>query len=96
MTDISDFINTHKEEALIRNEHYVFIPSLAIPPRSRIRNELIADGWKHKQKLSRKSPFSCFVMPSSQFSTKQYFPSPEAAEDMVLINLFIRPGEDED
>ena len=94
MTDLNNFIYSHSNEAMNRNELFVYIPSLAIPPRSPIRKQLVDDGWKLKSKFSRLLPFSCFVMSFSQFSTKHPYPSPDQAEDSVLINLYYRSDDD--
>ena len=94
MTDFNDFINSNTNEATVSKQRLIYIKSSLIPPRSPIRNHLLSDGWKYKNKLTRSLPFTCFVIPSSQYD-KLYYPSPEEAEDTVLINIYYR-SDDED
>ncbi len=87
MTDFNDFINSNTNEATVSKQNLIYIKSSLIPPRSPIRNHLLSDGWKYKNRLSQSSPIRCFVISSSQYD-KLYYPSPEEAEDMVLINNY--------
>ena len=93
MTDFVDFLNSNTNEATVSKQHLIYIKSSLIPPRSPIRKQLIADGWTYKNRLTRSSPFTCFVISSSQYD-KLYFPSPEEAEDMILINLYFDSDDD--
>ena len=87
MTDFIDFLNLNTNEATVSKQHLIYIKSSLIPPRSPIRTHLLSDGWKYKKSLTKSSPIRCFVILSSQYD-KLYYPSPEEAEDMVLINNY--------
>ena len=93
MTDFVDFLNSNTNESIVSSQHLIYIKSSLIPPRSPLRNRLLSDGWTYKKSLSKSSPIRCFVISSSQYD-KLYFPSPEEAEDMILINLYFDSDDD--
>ena len=92
MTDFINFLNSNTNEATVSKQP--LIKSSLIPPGSPIRQHLLSDGWKYKKSLTKSSPIRCFVISSSQYD-KLYYPSPEEAEDTVLINIYYR-SDDED
>ena len=84
---MNSFIINNSQSITIRSTSYIYIQSSIIPPRSTIRTQLVSDGWKHKNKLSRLFPFSCFIINESDYNNL-YLPSPEEIEDMLYIELY--------